>query len=102
MQMVFPPIGMLNTSFADTAEKKLYWSHVGTSFNYTVFLGLAEFLPGLLLLHRKTAGLGGLLAAIVCINICIANHAYDAGVAVPAAYFALLGIFVSWQDLTKA
>lgn len=102
MQMVFPPIGMLNTSFADMAEKKLYWSHVGISFNYTVFLGLAEFIPGLLLLHRKTASLGGFLATIVCTNICIANHSYDAGVAVPAAYFALLGIFVSWQDLTKA
>lgn len=101
MQMVFPTVGMLNTPFVDMAEKKLYWSHVGVSFDYTVFLGFAEIIPGLLLLHRKTAVLGAALAAVVCFNICIANHAYDAGVAVPAAYFTLIGIFIAWYDLPK-
>ena len=99
MQMVYPTVGMLNTPFVDFAEKKLYWSHVGVSFNYTVFLGFAEIIPGLLLLFRKTSVLGGALAAVVCFNICIANHAYDAGVAVPAAYFTILGLFVCWYDL---
>ncbi len=99
MQMVFPTEGMLNTPFIDFAEKKLYWSHVGVSFSYTVFLGFAEIIPGLLLLQRKTAVLGGALAAVVTFNICIANHAYDAGVAVPAAYFAIIGIFIAWYDL---
>lgn len=101
MQMVFPTVGMLNTPFVDMAEKKLYWSHVGVSFDYTVFLGFAEIIPGLLLLHRKTSVLGAALAAVVCFNICIANHAYDAGVAVPAAYFALIGTFIAWYDLPK-
>ncbi|WP_051398230.1 hypothetical protein [Runella limosa] len=101
MQMVYPTIGMLNTPFVDMAEKKLYWSHVGVSSNYTVFLGFAEIIPGLLLLHRKTAVLGAALAAVVTFNICIANHAYDAGVAVPAAYFALIGTFIAWYDLPK-
>jgi len=99
MQMVYPTVGMLNTPFIDMAEKKLYWSHVGVSFGYTIFLGFAEIIPGLLLLHRKTAVLGAALAAVVTFNICIANHAYDAGVAVPAAYFALIGIFIAWYDL---
>ncbi len=101
MQMVYPTVGMLNTPYVDMAEKKLYWSHVGVSFEYTVFLGFAEIIPGLLLLHRKTAVLGAALAAVVCFNICIANHAYDAGVAVPAAYFTLIGIFIAWYDLPK-
>ena len=101
MQMVYPTVGMLNTPFVDMAEKKLYWSHVGVSFGYTVFLGFAELIPGLLLLNRKTSVLGGALAAVVTFNICIANHVYDAGVAVPAAYFALIGIFVAWYELPK-
>jgi len=101
MQMVYPTQGMLNTPFIDFAEKKLYWSHVGVSFGYTVFLGFAEIIPGLLLLNRKTSVLGAALAAVVTFNICIANHAYDAGVAVPAAYFSLLGIFIAWYDLPK-
>lgn len=101
MQMVYPTQGMLNTPFIDFAEKKLYWSHVGVSFGYTVFLGFAEIIPGLLLLHRKTSVLGAALAAVVTFNICIANHAYDAGVAVPAAYFSIIGIFIAWYDLPK-
>ncbi len=101
MQMVYPTVGMLNTPFVDMAEKKLYWSHVGVSFGYTVFLGFAEIIPGLLLLHRKTAVLGAALAAVVTFNICIANHAYDAGVAVPAAYFAIIGTFIAWYELPK-
>jgi hypothetical protein len=101
MQMVYPTVGMLNTPFIDFAEKKLYWSHVGVSFEYTVFLGFAEILPGLLLLNRNTSVLGAALAAVVTFNICIANHAYDAGVAVPAAYFAIIGIFIAWYDLPK-
>ena len=101
MQMVYPTVGMLNTPFVDMAEKKLYWSHVGVSFGYTIFLGFAEIIPGLLLLNRKTSVLGAALAAVVTFNICIANHAYDAGVAVPAAYFAIIGVFIAWYDLPK-
>lgn len=99
MQMVHPPVGMLNTPFVNMAEKKLYWSHVGIELQYEIFLGFAEFLPGILLLFRKTSALGAALAAVVCFNICIANHAYDAGVAVPAAYFMLIGIFIVAYDL---
>ncbi len=101
MQMVEPTIGMLNTHFIDMAEKKLYWSHVGIEPIYTVFLGFAEFVPGLLLLHRKTATLGAALAAVVTLNITIANHAWDAGVGVPAFYFTLIGIFIIWGDLPR-
>lgn len=101
MQMVEPTIGMLNTKFIDMAEKKLYWSHVGIEPVYTVFLGFAEFIPGVLLLHRKTATLGAALAAVVTFNITLANHAWDAGVGVPAFYFTLIGLFIVWGDLPK-
>ncbi|HET6539766.1 MAG TPA: hypothetical protein VFG46_04725 [Chryseolinea sp.] len=101
MQMVLPTVGMLNTNFADMAEKKLYWGHVGVQLGYEVFLGFGEFIPGVLLLHRKTAALGAALAAVVCFNITLANHFYDAGVAVPSAYFTIIGIFILWYDLPR-
>ena len=99
MQMVLPTVGMLNTNFVDMAEKKLYWSHVGIQLGYEMFLGLGEFVPGVLLLHRKTAALGAALASVICFNITLANHFYDAGVAVPSAYFTIIGIFILWYDL---
>ncbi len=97
--MILPTEGVLNTAFGDMAEKKLYWLHVGISPGYQVFLGLAEFVPGLLLLHRKTATLGAALAGVVCFNIFIANQVYDGGVAVPALYYALIGGFIAWYDI---
>lgn len=101
MQMVLPTIGMLNTNFIDMAEKKLYWSHVGIAPVYESFLGFAEFIPGLLLLNRKTAVLGAALSAVVTFNITIANHAWDAGVGVPAFYFTVISVFVLWNDFPK-
>lgn len=101
MQMVLPTVGMLNTNFVDMAEKKLYWGHVGVQLGYEVFLGFAEFIPGVLLLHRKTATLGAALAAVICFNITLANHFYDAGVAVPSAYFTIIGLFIAWYDLPR-
>jgi hypothetical protein len=101
MQMVLPTVGMLNTNFVDMAEKKLYWGHVGVQLGYEVFLGFGEFIPGVLLLHRKTAALGAALAAVVCFNITLANHFYDAGVAVPSAYFTIIGLFIVWYDLPR-
>ncbi len=100
-QMIPPTTGVLNTPFGDMAEKKLYWLHVGVQQHYEVFLGLAEFLPGLLLLHRKTAVIGAALAGVVCFNIALANQYYDGGVAVPALYYALIGGFLVAYDLPK-
>ena len=56
---------------------------------------------GLIVIKQENSVLGAALAAVVTFNICIANHVYDAGVAVPAAYFSIIGIFVAWYELPK-
>lgn len=101
MQMPFPNVGLLHTNFIDFFAKRLYWEGLGIAPHYEVFLGFAEFLPGILLLFRKTTTLGAALALAVIGNVAIANHAYDIGEHVPAATLALLSLFILWYDLPR-
>lgn len=101
MQMPFPSVGLLHTPFIDFFAKRLYWEQLGIAPHYEVFLGFAEFIPGILMLFRKTSTIGAALAVAVIGNVAIANHAYDIGEHVPAFCLALLSLFVLWYDLRR-
>ncbi len=101
MQMPFPNVGLLHTPFIDFFAKRLYWEGLGISPYYEVFLGFAEFIPGFLLLFRKTTTLGAALAFAVIGNVALANHAYDIGEQVPATCLSLLSLFILWYDLRR-
>lgn len=99
MQMPFPSEGLLNTEFINFFAKRLYWESLGIVPSYEVFLGFAEFIPGVLLLFRKTTALGAALTVVVLGNVAIANHAYDIGEQVPSFSLSLLAFFVLWYYL---
>jgi hypothetical protein len=101
MQMPFPNVGLLHTPFIDFFAKRLYWEQLGIAPHYEVFLGFAEFLPGILMLFRRTTTLGAALALAVVGNVALANHAYDIGEQVPAFCLALLSLFILWYDLRR-
>jgi hypothetical protein len=99
MQMPFPNVGLEHTEFIDFFAKRLYWESIGIAPRYEVFLGFAEFIPGFLLLFRRTTTLGAALSFVVLGNVALANHAYDIGEQVPAACLSLLSLFILWHDL---
>jgi hypothetical protein len=101
MQMPFPNVGLLHTPFIDIFAKRLYWEGLGIAPHYEVFLGFAEFIPGILLLFRKTTTLGAGLALAVVGNVALANHAYDIGEQVLASGLSLLSLFILWYDLPR-
>ncbi len=101
MQMPFPNVGLLHTPFIDFFAKRLYWEQLGIAPHYEVFLGFAEFLPGVLMLFRRTTTLGAALSLAVIGNVALANHAYDIGEHVPAFCLALLSLFILWYDLRR-
>lgn len=96
-QMVIPTESILNTSFIDLQAQKLYWQGAGIVPGYEVFLGFAEFIPGILLLFRKTTPLGAVWAAVVMANVVIANHVYDGSVHVHSFYYFILALFILWK-----
>lgn len=93
-QMVLPTLGVLNTPYGDFQAQKLYWQGVGIVPGYEVFLGLAEFVAGFLLLFRKTTAVGAALTAVVLGNIVLANHVYDGGVHIHSATYTIIAIIL--------
>lgn len=99
LQMMWPPTNILNTPIIQIQEQKLYWQSVGIVPNYEIFLGLAEFLGGFLLLFRQTTALGAAITAVVLGNIVLANHVYDGSVHIHSFMFALVAFILLWKDL---
>lgn len=100
-QMELPSRTFMETPFADFSEQKIYWQYVGISQGYEIFLGFAEISIGLLLLSRKTAGLGATILTLMLFNICLSNHAYDGLVHVGSFMYCVAGGIVAWPYLSK-
>lgn len=86
----------LNTPLGDFTAQKLYWIQFSFVHKYEVFAGLAELLIMLFLFFRPTRAFGAALAVAMIGNIAIANHTYDGGIHLAAAFYALGGAFVLW------
>ena len=63
----------------------ILWSFMGASRSHTIFGGWLELIPAVLLVFRRTAMLGALLASAVLTNIVMLNFSYD----VPVKLFSL-------------
>ena len=81
--ILYTPLGMLDKDI-------LFWSTMGTSYSYNVFMGLMEIIPALLLLHTKTRVLGLLLLTGVMINVVFINFGFDISVKLYSTFLLLL------------
>ncbi|MBO2008245.1 hypothetical protein [Hymenobacter negativus] len=89
---LYTPLGQLSPDLA-------YWSVMGTSHAYSVFAGLLEVLPGLLLLWGRTRLLGGLLALAVLANVLALNIGFDISVKLWSGFLLLLAGVVAGPGL---
>ncbi len=90
-QMVFPSLHMLATPLGDLLPMRFAWYFIGYSTPYQVFSGCMEMLAALLLLNRRTATVGALLAAAVLTNVMMLNFCYD----IPVKIFSTQLVFIS-------
>jgi hypothetical protein len=83
----FQPPGpeLLVRTYGDSSPMGLLWTFMGFSPAYTMFAGLMEIIPGLLLLFRPTATLGALIGAATMTNVVALNFCYD----VPVKLFSV-------------
>lgn len=95
-QMPELALTQLNTPFGDFTHQKLYWIQFSFVHGYEVFAGLAELAIMLFLLFRPTRALGAALSLAMIGNITLANHAYDGGIHLAAAFFTIGGAVVLW------
>ncbi len=67
---------------AETTRFQHMWSFFGRSYYYNVFIGIAEFLIGALILFPRTRLIALLLSLGVCLNIFILNIEFDVDFAI--------------------
>ncbi len=94
LQMPFPNMHQLATPLGDFLPMRLSWMFIGYSGPYQVFSGFMEVFAGLLLLYRRTATLGVLMATGVFINVMMLNLSYDIPVKIFSMQMVLICLFL--------
>ncbi|RYY48514.1 MAG: hypothetical protein EOO06_09925, partial [Chitinophagaceae bacterium] len=77
LQMPFPSYSQLATPLGDYLPMRFSWLFIGYSTPYQVFSGILEVIVALLLLYRRTASFGVMIATAVFINVMMLNLCYD-------------------------
>lgn len=99
----FQPLNLrdLVERYGDSSPMHLLWTFMGASRPYTIFCGLAETVAAILLLFRKTALLGALVAAGVLLNVVMLNLCYDVPVKLYATNLLLMAVFLLLPDISR-
>ena len=92
---LYTPLGMLPPDLA-------YWSVMGVSRSYSVFAGLLEVVPALLLLWGRTRLVGGIMALAVLANVLALNIGFDISVKLWSGFLLLLAAVVAAPGLQTA
>jgi uncharacterized membrane protein YphA (DoxX/SURF4 family) len=76
-QFMLPEPNILYNTVGNTPRDLLYWTSMGTSHSYSVFMGLIEIIPGILLLFRRTTLAGAIISVLVMMNVVAVNLGFD-------------------------
>jgi hypothetical protein len=76
-QFMLPEPNLLYTTVGEMHRDILYWTSMGSSRSYSVFMGVAEVIPAVLLLFRRTTLLGAFAAVLVMTNVVAVNFGFD-------------------------
>jgi hypothetical protein len=96
-----PPLSRLLQPFGNASPMGLLWTFMGASVPYTIFAGLTELSAGLLLLFRRTASLGALVAIPVLTNVVMLNFCYDVPVKLFSVHLLAMAVFLAVPDLGR-
>jgi hypothetical protein len=98
-QFISPSPDVLSETYGASTPMRLLWVMMGSSPLYRIAAGAAEVAAGFLLMFRRTATTGALLAAAVMANVALLNFAYDVPVKLYSAHLCLAALFLLIPDL---
>lgn len=101
-QFYLPEPNTLYTPLGQLPPDLAYWSVMGASHSYSVFAGLLEVLPGLLLLWGRTRLVGGIGALAVLANVLALNIGFSISVKLWSAFLLLLAAVVAAPGILTA
>jgi hypothetical protein len=91
---LYTPLGLLDKDI-------LYWSTMGISHRYNIFMGLIEVIPALMLLYYKTRIIGLLILSGVLTNVVFVNFGFDISVKLYSSFLLLLCLLLLAPFLKK-
>jgi len=98
-QFYLPEPNILYTPFGQLDQDILYWSTMGTSYTYNLFLGSAEVLCALLLLFGRTRAIGLFASAAVLFNIVAINLCFDISVKLLSSFLLFITLLLLYPHL---
>lgn len=93
-QFYLPEPNILFTPLGQVPKDLLYWSTIGVSAPYSIFLGATEVIAAVLLLFRRTMLAGAFFAFFILLNITAINFAYDISVKLLSCFLLGLTLFL--------
>jgi hypothetical protein len=99
----FPPNNalQLDKTWGDSSPMNVLWAFMGASLPYTMFAGLFEVLAAVLLLWRRTALLGALVALAVTTNVMLLNYCYDVPVKIYSTHLVMMAVMIVLPDARR-
>ncbi|HEX8107988.1 MAG TPA: hypothetical protein VF516_09690, partial [Kofleriaceae bacterium] len=79
----------------------LLWRFMNYSTPYTVFGGLCEAIPGVLLLWRRTAVIGAVMVIAVMTNVVMLNLSYDVPVKLYSMQLLVMAALIALPDARR-
>lgn len=85
----------------EISKQQHMWSFFGRSYHYNLFIGLTEFLIGILIVFRRTRLIALLLSLGVCVNILVLNIEFGVDFAINHVLFDLTITTLLLYDFRK-
>ena len=100
-QFYLPEPNLLYTPMGKLDKDILFWSTMGTSYEYNLFMGMMELIPALLILFSKTRKIGLFIACGVLLNVFAINFTFDISVKLFSFLLLALSVFLLFPYLLK-
>jgi hypothetical protein len=93
-QFYLPEPNILYTPLGKLDKDIMFWSTMGVSRSYNLFLGFAEIIPAILILFYRTRQIGLMISLCVLINVLAINLSFDISVKLFSAFLILINLYL--------
>ena len=98
-QFYLPEPNLLYTPLGKLDKDILFWSTMGTSYEYNLFMGIMEIIPGLMIFFARTRKLGLIIATGVFLNVFAINLSFDISVKLLSFILLMMSIYLVYPYL---
>jgi hypothetical protein len=93
-QFMLPEPNILYTRVGEMHRDILYWTSMGSSRSYTMFMGVVEIIPAILLLFRRTTLIGAFASVLVMTNVLAVNFGFDITVKLHSVMLLIMSLVI--------